>query len=80
METPRFSLSFFTDDFTTEEMKLVAKCNILLTGLSSGLLLRTASIPCSVVITAFAFAKFSSSGAIVSAILIAYFDATYSHH
>ena len=46
----------------------------MLTGLSSGLLLSVASILCKAVIAAFAFEKFSSSGAIASAMLTAYLD------
>lgn len=43
--TPRFASSSLIDDFTTDDIKLVAKCNILLTGLSSGLLLSIALMP-----------------------------------
>ena len=43
--TPRLASSSLIDDFTTDDIKLVAKCNILLTGLSSGLLLSIASMP-----------------------------------
>ena len=36
---------FAVEDLTTDDIKLVAKCNILLTGLSSGLLFSIASMP-----------------------------------
>ena len=74
MVIPRFASLSLRDDFTTEDKKLVAKCSILLTGLSSGLLLSMASIPWKVVIAALAFANPSLSGSIASATLIAYLD------
>ena len=43
--TSRLASLSLIDDFTTEDKKLVAKCNILLTGLSSSLLLSMASMP-----------------------------------
>ena len=45
IETPRLASSSLIEDFTTDDIKLVAKCNILLTGLSSGLLFSIASMP-----------------------------------
>ena len=53
--TPRLASSSLSDDFTTVDIKLVAKCNILFVGLSSGLLLSIVSIPCKTLIAPFAW-------------------------